>query len=177
MGEIPASIGNLSTLRLLNLSRNQLEGKIPASLGQISTLEQLDLANNSFSGKIPQELFNLTMLASLDVSSNRLCGRIPLGTQFDTFNATSFQNNKCLCGIPLQVCNEKKKQAQKSMEGGVSRGWLNRVEEHMSLIALVLGLGIGFSGVASVMILWKKARYWVLQPKIKPFYGVYKFSK
>jgi hypothetical protein len=47
----------------------------------------------------------------------------------------------------------------------------------MSLIALALGLGIGFSGVVSVMILWKKARYWVLPPKIKPFYGVYKFPK
>jgi Leucine-rich repeat (LRR) protein len=48
MGEILSSIGNLSTLQFLNLSKNQLEGKILASLGQISTLEQLDLANNYF---------------------------------------------------------------------------------------------------------------------------------
>jgi len=63
------------------------------------------------------------------------------------------------------------------MEEGVSQEWLSHVEKHMSLITLVLGLGIGFGGVVSMMILWKKARNWVVPPKIKPFYGVYKFPK
>jgi hypothetical protein len=54
------------------------------------------------------------MLASFDVSSNRLCGRITLKTQFDTFNATSFKKKKYLCGIPLQACKEKEKQAKKT---------------------------------------------------------------
>ena len=106
IGEIPPSIGNLSKLRLLNLSGNQLDGQIPTSLSEIPTLEQLDLAKNNLSGKIPQELSKLTKLASLNVSSNRLCGRIPGGTQFDTFNKTSFQRNKGLCGYPLQLCEQ-----------------------------------------------------------------------
>jgi hypothetical protein len=165
MGQIPPSIGNLSSLRLLNLSRNHLEGKIPASLGEISTLEQLDLANNYLSGEIPQNLSILTMLAYLDVSSNTLCGIIPLGTQFDTFNVTSFQRNKCLCGFPLQTCKGKEKQAHEHTMGGVGQGLLSNVEEHVSLIALKLGVGFGFGGVVSVMILWKKARNWVMPPK------------
>ena len=37
--EIPQSIGSLSGLRLLNLSKNQLEGKIPPSFSKISTLD------------------------------------------------------------------------------------------------------------------------------------------
>ena len=106
-GEIPISIGSMSILRLLNLSGNQLEGKIPACLSRISTLEQLDLAKNKLSGAIPQDLSNLSMLAYLDVSSNNLCGAIPPGTQFSTFDPSSFQSNKCLCGFPIPPCHGK----------------------------------------------------------------------
>jgi len=178
IGEIPPSIGNLSSLRLLNLSSNQLEGNIPASLGDISTLEQLDLAKNDLSGEIPQELSMLSMLAYLDVSSNKLCGRIPLGTQFDTFNTTSFQGNRCLCGFPLQACNEKENQTQNSTGAGVNQGWLAHLDKYISLNAVGIGMGIGFAGTITVMILWKKARNWVMPPITKnPFYGMYKFPK
>lgn len=50
--QLPASMGSLSSPRLLNLSRNQLGGKIPTSLVHISTLEQLDLSKNNLSGEI-----------------------------------------------------------------------------------------------------------------------------
>lgn len=174
-GEIPSSIGNLTGLRLLNLSINHIEGKIPASLSKISTLEQLDLSRNNLSGTIPQELSILTMLAYIDVSWNKLCGRIPKGTQFYTFNETSFEGNKCLCDYPLQPCKEK--QSNNTIEGSSiskGQGWL---DEHVSLTALGLGLVIGFSGVVSVMVLWDRARHWVMPPKTQPFYGVYRFPK
>ena len=109
IGEIPASIGSMSNLWLLNLSWNQLEGQFPTSLSGISTLEQLDLANNNLSGPIPQDLSKISMLASFEVSSNNLCGPIPTGTQFSTFNVTSFQKNKCLCGLPLPPCKQNDK--------------------------------------------------------------------
>lgn len=174
-GEILSSIGNFTGLRLLNLSINHLEGKIPASLSKISTLEQLDLSRNNLSRTIPQELSILTMLAYMDVSWNRLCDRIPKGTQFYTFNETSFEGNKCLCGYPLQPCKEK--QNNNTIEDtSISKreGWL---DEHVSLTALRLGVVIGFSGVVSVMILWDSARHWVMPPKTQPFYVVYKFPK
>ena len=120
----------------------------------------------------------LTELAYLNLSSNRLCGRIPKGTQFDTFNVASFEMNKCLCGSPLQPCQEKKKKI--TMEGvniGKGQGFLSHVDEHVSLIALGLGVGIGISGVVSVMILWKTARHWMMPPGTQPFYGVYRFPK
>lgn len=177
MGEIPPSIGNLSSLLLLNLSSNQLEGHIPASLGDISTLEQMDLAKNDLSGEIPQELSKLSMLAYLDVSSNKLCGRIPLGTQFDTFNITSFQGNECLCGFPLVACTEKENQNQSTTGAIVSQGWLTHLDKYVSLNAVGLGMGIGFTGIIIVMVLWTKARNWVVPPVPKPFYGVYKFPK
>ena len=104
-GKIPTSIGSMSHLRLLNLSHNQLEGQIPTSLSGISTLEQFDLAKNNLSGPIPENLSKLHELAVLDVSSNNLCGKIPTGTQFSTFSVSSFQDNRCLWGCPLETCN------------------------------------------------------------------------
>ena len=103
----------MSHLRLLNLSWNQLEGKIPASLSAISTLEQLDLAKNKLSGPIPEGLSKLHELALLNVSSNILCGKILRGTQFSTFDVSSFQKNKCLWSCPLDSCNEIKRQTTK----------------------------------------------------------------
>jgi hypothetical protein len=139
------------------------------------------LSKNNLSGEIPQELSKLTKLASLDVSFNRLCGRIPKGTQLDTFNIASFKRNKCLCGYPLQACNETKKNKKKEdgAPTNVSKdwGWLNRVDEHISLIALGLGVGIGFGGIVTLIIMWDKAWHWMVPPKIKPFHGVYRFPK
>ena len=105
---------------------------------------------------IPQELSTLTMLASLNLSCNRLCGSIPKGTQFDTFNVTSFERNWCLCVNPLQPCQEKQKQKKRATGANIlpkDQGWLSHVNEHVSLIMLGLGGGIGFSGVMSLMIL------------------------
>ena len=145
----------------MNLSGNQLDGQIPTSLSEIPTLEQLDLAKNNLSGEIPQELSKLTKLASLNVSSNRLCGWIPGGTQFDTFNKTSFQRNKGLCGYPLQLCEQTEKYT-KIRDGAFANvskneGWLSQLDKHISLFALGIGIGIGFGGVVTLIIIWDKA--------------------
>jgi hypothetical protein len=166
----------------LNLSGNQLEGLIPASLSNISTLEQLDLAKNNLSGEIPQELSKLSELSVFDVSSNNLCGLIPTGTQFSTFNVTSFQRNKCLYGCPIDTCNENKRPKSEdnssSKSGKPTVGWLSSVDENMSLMALAMGLGIGFGGTIFVFVVWEKARCWVVPPKRpQAFYGVYRLPK
>jgi len=123
-------------------------------------LKQLDLSKNKLRGGIPQEFSKLTKLASLDVSSNRLCGPLPEGRQLDTFSSTSFENNECLCGNPLQACKEKERQVGPAEGTSISKGqkWLKNVDEHVSLIALGLEAGIGFGGVVSVMTMWNKTR-------------------
>jgi Leucine-rich repeat (LRR) protein len=45
---IPMPIGNLSSLRILDVSRNQLNGTIPISLGHLSNLEELTISYNFF---------------------------------------------------------------------------------------------------------------------------------
>jgi hypothetical protein len=141
VGEIPASMGSLHSLRLLNLSHNHLEGKIHGSLGEISTLEELDLSVNNLSGMIPQELSKLSKLASFNFSSNDLCGPIPTRTHIvDILDIIVFEKNKCLCGNPLPPCKENSIPSVPTTKVTMGSGWLHQVDEQASLIALGLGM-------------------------------------
>ncbi|XP_020549915.1 receptor-like protein 12 isoform X1 [Sesamum indicum] len=103
LGEIPDSIGDLSSLRGLNLSHNNFIGTIPKLLGKLTDIESVDLSTNQLTGEIPKELTRLTSLAVLNLSNNQLIGPIPSGPQFQTFPANSFQGNAGLCGFPLNI--------------------------------------------------------------------------
>ncbi|XP_047943693.1 receptor-like protein 49 [Salvia hispanica] len=100
-GGIPDAIGNLSSLYLLNLSRNVFTGGIPESLGGLTELGSLDLSSNKLTGRIPHELTELGFLSILNVSYNDLTGMIPIGRQFQTLSADLFEGNAGLCGFPL----------------------------------------------------------------------------
>ena len=76
-GPIPPELGDLGNLRRLYLGSNDLTGPIPPELGGLASLENLDLGGNGFSGAIPPELGNLADLERLDLNSNKLSDRIP----------------------------------------------------------------------------------------------------
>ena len=61
-GPIPEELGNLYSLKTLNLGDNQLTGTIPEELGNLNRLDFLYLDNNQLSGPIPAELGSLTGL-------------------------------------------------------------------------------------------------------------------
>ncbi|KAJ0970259.1 hypothetical protein J5N97_023136 [Dioscorea zingiberensis] len=70
-GSIPASIGNIPTLRNLFLNHNMLNGTLPESIGQLSDLTLLDVSYNSLTGIVSEVHFHrLSKLAYLSLGSN-----------------------------------------------------------------------------------------------------------
>ncbi|TVU32575.1 hypothetical protein EJB05_24309, partial [Eragrostis curvula] len=106
-GSVPASIGNLTELRHLDLSNsNQLSGYIPSALGMLSKLEILDLHNSNFSGPVPSSLGNLARLNYMDLSCNRLSGHVPyeLG-RLHNLTKLSLRYNGINGSIPASIGN------------------------------------------------------------------------
>ena len=105
-GSLPASIGDLENLRVLELSFNSISGALPDTLGNLINLEVLAFNGNNIIGNIPSSLENLTSLRQLHLSSNHLNGMIPesIGNlrQLEVFNV--FDNN--LVGtLPMGLAN------------------------------------------------------------------------
>ena len=76
-GRIPAELGLLSQLSLLQLTDNELQGTIPPELGGLGKLELLILAGNDISGEIPADLADLASLSHMSLTGNDLSGNIP----------------------------------------------------------------------------------------------------
>ena len=67
---IPDEVFDLTHLKVLNLSSNQLKN-LPDSISNLSKLTTLDLINNQLKN-LPDSISNLSKLTTLDVSSNQL---------------------------------------------------------------------------------------------------------
>ncbi|KAI8021572.1 Receptor-like protein EIX2 [Camellia lanceoleosa] len=77
-GAIPLTIGSvMSSLVMLNLSGNSLNGTIPLSICKLKVLINLYLSDNHLSGQIPIHLEDLRALGTLDLSQNNLSGHVP----------------------------------------------------------------------------------------------------
>jgi Leucine-rich repeat (LRR) protein len=106
-GGVPAALGALTKLHIVDLSWNKLTGPIPSELSGMASLESLDLSHNSLSGAIPASLTQLSFLSHFDVSHNNLSGEVPVGGQFSTFSRADFEGNPFLCGIHVARCARK----------------------------------------------------------------------
>ncbi len=78
-----------SQVTALDLRANRLSGDLPAELGDLAGLEVLEMWGNQIFGTIPSSLGNLDRLRLLDLGSNFLYGPIPqeLGALGDTLRA------------------------------------------------------------------------------------------
>lgn len=103
-GEIPPSLAEVGTLRVLCLSQNNLQGEIPKAIGGLVSLEQLDLNSNNLSGSIPQEIGDLKSLTILDLSWNGLENEVPssLG-QLQFLQKIDLRSNKLQGTVPQSL--------------------------------------------------------------------------
>ncbi|KAJ8751209.1 hypothetical protein K2173_016390 [Erythroxylum novogranatense] len=76
-GEIPRCITSLPFLRILDLIGNRISGDLPADIGRLHRLTVLNVADNMLSGQIPRSLTNLSSLMHLDLRNNRISGPLP----------------------------------------------------------------------------------------------------
>ncbi|GAU48686.1 hypothetical protein TSUD_324830 [Trifolium subterraneum] len=129
-GELTASIGDMSELRVLSVAGNMFSGKIPVSLLNLRELEVLELQGNNFSGKVPffkMSCFEKLKLVNLsgnafsdtlpnglvfsrnvkivDLSSNQFSGSIPLNdsSSCDSLKYLKLSNNFLKGEIPPQI--------------------------------------------------------------------------
>lgn len=103
-GTLPASLGHLKNLRILELSFNPISGTIPSELGNLKELEILAINGANLRGNIPVELGNLSNLKHLHLSSNQLTGIVPssLGylPEIEVFNVF---DNQLGGALPVQL--------------------------------------------------------------------------
>ncbi|KAF4395312.1 receptor protein-tyrosine kinase CEPR1 [Cannabis sativa] len=103
-GEIPRSIGNMTSLVDLELSGNFISGKIPAEIGLLKNIKLLELYYNQLVGPIPEELGNLTELNDFDMSVNRLTGQIPASIcRLPNLHVLQLYNNSLTGEIPSVI--------------------------------------------------------------------------
>ncbi|GMI67887.1 sucrose-induced receptor kinase 1 [Hibiscus trionum] len=94
-GSIP--IINSTTLKVLNLSSNQLSGDLPSSL---ISCEMVDLSSNIISGDVSVILNWEASLVDLDLSSNKLSGSLPNLSHLEDLNTFNLRNNSLVGALP-----------------------------------------------------------------------------
>ncbi|PKU61554.1 putative leucine-rich repeat receptor-like protein kinase [Dendrobium catenatum] len=116
-GQIPESIGLVTSLEVLNLANNQLTGALPDLTG-MNLLSYVDLSNNSFDsseapawfstlqslttlviesgglhGNFPSKVFSFPQLQQVLLSENAFNGTLDLGNPSSELQMVNFQNN------------------------------------------------------------------------------------
>ncbi|XP_022735326.1 probable leucine-rich repeat receptor-like serine/threonine-protein kinase At3g14840 isoform X1 [Durio zibethinus] len=92
-GPLPDSLGELTTVKILDVSFNRLRGGIPDTLSSLKDLDQLFLTGNMFTGPIPQWIPETN--ADMDLSYNNFTRRVQNCQQkrLNLFASTSRINN------------------------------------------------------------------------------------
>ncbi|XP_045822358.1 receptor-like protein EIX2 [Trifolium pratense] len=153
-GEVSLELFRLVQIQSLNLSHNNFNGTIPKEIGGMKHMESLDLSNNKFCGEIPQTMSLLNFLDYLNLSCNNFDGKIQIGTQLQSFNASSYIGNPKLCGDPLNNCTteeENPKNATPSTDN-------DSIRESLYL-GMRVGFAAGFWGICGSLFLIRKWRH------------------
>ena len=76
-GHIPAAIGLLDSLFVLNMANNEIAGPIPPAIGRLLRLNYLNFGHTGLVGPVPPEMGNMKGLEYLGLGHTRLSGSLP----------------------------------------------------------------------------------------------------
>ncbi|KAK1403619.1 putative LRR receptor-like serine/threonine-protein kinase [Heracleum sosnowskyi] len=134
---LPSDFWSLGSLKILNLSFNQISENLPSNIGNFGLLESLDISFNKFSGNIPQGISSLASLQVLNLQNNRFQSSIPQG----------ILNCKSLVSMDF---------SRNQLNGSLPEGFASAFPKLKSLNLAgneIHGRGSDFSGMVSVTFL------------------------
>jgi leucine-rich repeat protein SHOC2 len=99
-GAVPAEIGRLSALGVLNLDGNQLTS-VPAEIGQLASLLGLFLNRNQLTS-VPAEIVGLTLLTELYLDGNKLTSLPAEIGQLTAMRVLHLSDNQ-LTSVPVEI--------------------------------------------------------------------------
>ncbi|KAL6128712.1 hypothetical protein ACLB2K_072067 [Fragaria x ananassa] len=107
IGEIPPSLGNLSSLEKFIVTGNNLEGSVPSPLCQLKKLTSFSVGINRLSGIISSCIYNLSGIVIFEVLENQFQGSLPsnLGNAFPNLEILSISYNHFTGAIPWSISN------------------------------------------------------------------------
>jgi len=146
---------DLFDLISLNLSRNHLTGEIPFNIEKLTSLEFLDLSKNQLVDLILSSLVQIDRLTMLDLSHNYFSGKIPTNTQLQSFDASKYEDNFDLCGLPLKkLCIDREPRQKPLVKLHEDNNLIFNRDFYLSM---TIGFFISFWGVfGSIVII----RFW-----------------
>lgn len=104
-GQIPATVGNLRFLEVLELQGNNFSGRVPTQMSFVflQSLKLVNLSGNAFSGSIPSEIIGSGSVKIVDLSNNQFSGVIPLNGTCDSLKHLKLSRNFLTGEIPPQI--------------------------------------------------------------------------
>ncbi|XP_044953469.1 LRR receptor-like serine/threonine-protein kinase EFR isoform X2 [Hordeum vulgare subsp. vulgare] len=151
LGPISPSLGNLTFLRTLDLSRNGFTGELPP-LNRLHRLEYIDLGNNLLQGTIPDTLTNCSTLRILDLSANLLMGEIPLGIgRLSKLRKVWLSSNNLTGTIPPSLRNSSRLEDIVLTDNKLTGTIPDEMGEFTSLVYLGLGVNMLSGGIPETL--------------------------
>ncbi|KAJ1411589.1 Protein kinase domain [Sesbania bispinosa] len=100
-GPLPESIAQLSSLEILNISSNYFNGAIPVQVSHLKNLQSVVLDDNNFNGEIPNWVGSLQGLAVLSLKNNWFSGNLPTSVKsLVTLRVLDLSNNQLSGELP-----------------------------------------------------------------------------
>ncbi|PHT61301.1 hypothetical protein T459_34857 [Capsicum annuum] len=146
VGQIPYQVGSLTKLQKLYFRNNNLTGGgVPASLAQLTKLRLLGLSVNSLSGEFPTSLYNVSSLELIALSFNNFSGNLKsdLGHYFPNLQRLYLGDCHFIGSIPSSLSNASKLLQldfpENNFTGNIPKGfgnwwnllWLNVNRNHL----------------------------------------------